>query len=302
MRVAALARLAVGCFASASAPTACHQQSAFPLDSAGTDAGSTSGDAAVEARDASPEAAEPPCDAKLQVMSLQAFVGPYPLMLIGGGPYLKLFMIEASGQGSDVASCTAVARHGTKLEVACHDGPQSKSATVTFAAGELVADIDIDGVRTQSRGPAPACTRIVDDLPPELTRAPLAASHACPDGEARRRVDAFFRAGQRDRVTRMVRMYLDVPALGIHRSVGEIAGGTTCRSEVTRRGWAYVYCNDGDSGMAAKVVATRGDLVIERNDGIEQIATPCEDRVVLHALRCDGSACESFAAPAGSGW
>jgi hypothetical protein len=58
----------------------------------------------------------------------------------------------------------------------------------------------------------------------------------------------------------------------------------------------HIFCNDGETGFAAKVVLVPGEVIVALQDQVLRFATPCNSRVVLHALTCDGMGfpCETY--------
>jgi hypothetical protein len=217
---------------------------------------------------------------------------PFDVTLEGGGGFLSLFSIDGSGEGADRVKCDITGADSSQVHFDCQDGPQTKSADVHLSNGRLEADVEVDGVSSKRSVPVAWCALLLPvEMDSFLPESPAAPSHVCRDTDGGEAVDAFLRRGPLD-ANGMVPILLEVPHLHIRRSVGKVRvnGFDSCWSEITKRGWVYVHGNDGDGQPVIKVVATRSDIVIlgvtPSGDRYarEQIPTPCDARIVLHAL------------------
>jgi formylglycine-generating enzyme len=274
-------------------------------------------EAAVGAEPNAPDASPPkaaaapvdPCD---MISTLGADIGlttgatlrgglePFDVSLVGAHWSTVLFYIEASGAGTDGVRCSIPQPAPTHLRLECQDGPQSKSADVNLSGGRVEVDVAVDGVHSKQSASVCPVSRLKAALPDRLLRAPAGAPHACAGTGGGKQADASLRLGLAQDSTKPTRqVYLEIPSLGLRRSIGH-TGTNQCWSGVTERGWVFVNCLNGDEsdvadGFIARVVATPGEIVIiHDHDKREQIATPCDARVVLHALPCsaDSSKCK----------
>jgi hypothetical protein len=206
---------------------------------------------------------------------------------------LPLFAIEGSGVGSDGVRCSLTDVEQTHFRLECQDGPQHKSALVRLSGDRLRAEVEVDGATTQREAQVRRCSRLAPELGPLLSRPPRQPSHVCAENKNAGRVDAFLRIGRRP-ASGFAPIVLEVPRLGIHKSIGEAIAGY-CRSAATKRGWVYLYCNDGEMGIAQRVVATPGAVIVDSFDKVLEIPTPCDSRVVLHPLPCIEVDCDGGA-------
>jgi hypothetical protein len=214
---------------------------------------------------------------------------PFDVGIFGGGLDVRLFSIDGSGEGADLVDCKAIDAGASHVRVECHDGSQSKSAEVRLSEDHLDLETEVDGARSRREVPVRPCARLVVQglvyNRPESTTPP---SHSCSDAGGGKVVDAFLRLGPASPSTHLASVFLDVPLLRIHRSIGETFPDS-CESAITTRGWAFVGCGGGDDGFHAKGAATRSEIVFEHSSPLggharQQIPTPCDSRVVLHAL------------------
>jgi hypothetical protein len=237
-----------------------------------------------------------PSDLEIRLVAVPGYWSqPGDLRIAEGGLMdLSLFPIEGSGVGSDVVKCTLTDIGPSQLRVQCQDGPQFKSADVRLSGEHLDVEVDVDGAKTHTASAVRRCSRLVPEVPFTLDRSPIRPSRVCPDTRNATRIDAFLREGRPKSKSGFGPIVLDIPRLGIHKPIGEAVAGY-CQSRLTKRGWVYVYCNDGEMAFQARVVATPGAITADLWDSSVEIPTPCDTQVVLHPLPCVYIDCDADA-------
>jgi hypothetical protein len=248
----------------------------------------------VEAGNTCARASEFEVEARVGFDPTHVGFAPNALVVFGAGVYMPLFSLEGSDEGNDRLGCSTrpvdAGAGPDGLWVECQDGPVTRSANVRIADGQLVADIADEGLTKRVSRPLGPCAQRIRAGRLERPRENERAKGRCQDAAPPRPVDGYLRRGKMDRVTGLVPLFLEVPALGLSLSIGETtADPELCSSAVTRRGWAWVKCGAGEDASYAKVTPLPGEVVIDPASVGSQaqrrrIPVPCALRVVLHDL------------------